>query len=566
MVSIPTTRQSAAGRSNITSTGAFRVVVGGGAGSSGDLDVGLNGGIGILNVSGTLEVGNQLTLNTNANAASTVTFSGSANVTADSGFLDRNLVIDGSNVSASFTNDLALGQAGIHTWRIPATGASTVLVGGNADLGGTLRLQFPNGAPAIGATWNLIDSATVDAGETPRSGFDNIDATPVIGLTPGATFVVRTVAGGGSTNGMYTQLALEQHPVLVVDRSTGTASIRNFNSSVATVAFDTYTIGSALGSLNPAGWASIAPAGGWVEANPSSTSLSELIPTPGGFATVPASGSIALGTPISLPAPSVFGEENEDITFRFGKPTESTFIEGRVIYTGVPNNTLTLNVNPATGEAQIVNGTDFAVSIESYVISSPNGSLNFANGPAADTWNSLQDQGASGGNWYEANPSSTRISELLVEGGMVLGPDDTVNLGSPFNDTLGAEDLVFQFALVGNSAGDYNDNGLIDAADYVMWRNAFSSGSNSLPNDPTPGQVDESDYQYWRSHFGDSVVPGGAGLLTGKVLYAPLVSLGSSSTVDVRAVPEPGTGSLVLICLAVFAYAVAAHRRSVIWE
>ena len=343
-------------------------------------------------------------------------------MTAGSGFFDRNLLIDGSNVNASFTNDFALGQAGIHSWRIPATGASIVRVGGNADLGGTLRLQFPNGAPAIGATWNLIDSDTVDEGETPGSGFANIDATPVIGLTQGATFVVRTVSGGGSTNGMYTQLALEQHPVLIVDRSTGTASIRNFNSSVATVAFDTYTIGSTIGSLNPASWTSIAPANGWVEANPSSTALSELIATPGGSASVAASSSISLGTPISLPAPSVFGEENEDITFRFAKPTDSTFTQGRVIYTGVPNNTLTLNVDPDTGEVQIVNGTNFTVSIESYVVSSANGSLNFANGPAGDTWNSLQDQGASGGNWYEANPSSTRISELLVEGGMVLAP------------------------------------------------------------------------------------------------------------------------------------------------
>ena len=71
--------------------------------------------------------------------------------------------------------------------------------------------------------------------------------------------------------------------------------------------------------------------------------------------------------------------------------------------------------------------------------------LNFTNG----TWNSLQDQGASGGLWFEANAKSTQIAELLVSGGMVLPPNSTVSLGSPFNDTLGAVegDLEFQFAL-----------------------------------------------------------------------------------------------------------------------
>ena len=486
------------GTLNINSSGAFRVVVdpGGGAGSTGVMDVGLDGGIGMLNVSGILEVENRLATATNGNAGNTITLSGSANVTADNAFLDRNLVIDGSNVSASFTSDLILGQSGTHTWKIPATGASTLLAGGNADLGGTLKLQFPDGAPAVGSTWNLVDSATVDDGEAVPSGFNNINQSAVFGLAQGSTFVVNPVADGGSTNGVYSQLLLEQHPVLVVDRGTGATMIKNYSSTNATVDFDTYVIGSAAGSLNPAGWSSISPTNNWVEANPSVNALSELIPNPGESDSIAASSFVPLGMAVALPAPTAFGQENEDITFRFAKPGDSTFTQGRVIYTGVPNNTLTLNVDPSTGEAQIVNGTNFAVSIENYIISSENGMLNFTNG----TWNSLQDQGTSGGLWFEANAKSTQIAELLVSGGLELAPNSTLYLGSPFNDSLGAVegDLTFQFALVGDATGDFNENGRIDAADYTVWRDLLTFGG-TLPNDTNGnGIADSGDFDYWR--------------------------------------------------------------------
>ena len=79
--------------------------------------------------------------------------------------------------------------------------------------------------------------------------------------------------------------------------------------------------------------------------------------------------------------------------------------------------------------------------------------------------------------------------------------------------------------------GDYNGNGVVDAADYTVWRDAMTAGSGFLQNDNTPGVVDESDFQYWRAHFGDSELFGsGAG--TG-------------------AVPEPS--SLVLLLFGVIA-------------
>jgi hypothetical protein len=71
--------------------------------------------------------------------------------------------------------------------------------------------------------------------------------------------------------------------------------------------------------------------------------------------------------------------------------------------------------------------------------------------------------------------------------------------------------------------GDYNDNGTVDAADYVLWRDG-----GLLANDATPG-VQPEDYDQWRTNFGD--MSAGSGL-------------GSGS-----AVPEPASAVLVLFGL-----------------
>ena len=48
--------------------------------------------------------------------------------------------------------------------------------------------------------------------------------------------------------------------------------------------------------------------------------------------------------------------------------------------------------------------------------------------------------------------------------------------------------------------GDYNNNGTVDAADYVLWRKG-----GPLQNEvDTPGVVNAADYTAWRARFGNS--------------------------------------------------------------
>jgi hypothetical protein len=71
--------------------------------------------------------------------------------------------------------------------------------------------------------------------------------------------------------------------------------------------------------------------------------------------------------------------------------------------------------------------------------------------------------------------------------------------------------------------GDYNNNGVVDAADYVLWRKG-----GTLQNDPTAG-VQPSDFDVWRAHFGQ---PPGAG-----------------SSLMVGAIPEPGAALLIALAI-----------------
>jgi hypothetical protein len=70
--------------------------------------------------------------------------------------------------------------------------------------------------------------------------------------------------------------------------------------------------------------------------------------------------------------------------------------------------------------------------------------------------------------------------------------------------------------------GDYNVDGVVDAADYSVWRNHLGSDT-SLPNDDTAG-VGDDDYVRWKTHFGETP-DAGAGSLSALRVPEPATSL-----------------------------------------
>lgn len=74
-----------------------------------------------------------------------------------------------------------------------------------------------------------------------------------------------------------------------------------------------------------------------------------------------------------------------------------------------------------------------------------------------------------------------------------------------FSDVENYLDAKYFTAAPAGVPGDYNDDGTVDAADYVLWRDKSGQSftlANENPGAATPGLVDAEDYNYWRSRFG----------------------------------------------------------------
>ena len=99
---------------------------------------------------------------------------------------------------------------------------------------------------------------------------------------------------------------------------------------------------------------------------------------------------------------------------------------------------------------------------------------------------------------------------------------------------LNSADVTLELAFA--LTGDYNGNGVVDAADYVVWRRSFGqTGPGMAADGDGDTQIDDDDYDVWRAHFGQ---------------IAP--SAGSGTAIDHRVVPEPAAWMLALLAMNCF--------------
>ncbi|HVT29189.1 MAG TPA: hypothetical protein VHE81_14330 [Lacipirellulaceae bacterium] len=108
---------------------------------------------------------------------------------------------------------------------------------------------------------------------------------------------------------------------------------------------------------------------------------------------------------------------------------------------------------------------------------------------------------------------TTETLTIPIDSLFLFQPDSSTTINLTLTGTLVAK-ASFRTPL----PGDYNNNGAVDAGDYVMWRKKIGNGT-SLPNDDTVG-VGQDDYARWRTHFGEKLTAGGSGgnLLAGSTV------------------------------------------------
>lgn len=99
--------------------------------------------------------------------------------------------------------------------------------------------------------------------------------------------------------------------------------------------------------------------------------------------------------------------------------------------------------------------------------------------------------------------------------------------GHALNLVYGANQVTLEVG----EAGDFNGDGTVNAADYVVWRKGLGT------------TYTQNDYNAWRAHFGQTAGSGAAAASPSQI-----------------AVPEPSSAFLLLV--AVVTLGVSVHGRS----
>jgi hypothetical protein len=469
-----------------------------------------------------------------ANAANTIVVGGAAPGTAtvnvpSASFNGTTRVFP--NAAFTSTGSVTWGNTSVYQPQINGTSAPSLNIGQNAKIAGTLTPTFTGAAPTVGSTWSLLQADDIQG---------TFFITSALALPANQRLMARVVPIAGQRE----RLDLELSEVLVMTVNRDTGVVRITQPGATSINLDAYTVASSQARMAPAAWTSLADqgalGGSWQETATSTSSVSETRPSGNGVAT--GGANVSLGS-IYNPLAGTFAATETDVSFQYSD-RDGRIIDGVVNYTGTKLNNLLLQVDPTTGKAQLRNTSNTTVNIDGYVVSST-ASL------TPGTWNSLDDQNAAGGDWLEfLNPTAAQIGEFKTQGSTTLAPSASFDLGTLFNPAS-ARNLTFEFLQSGQAVAtvgavvyealadaDFDNDNDVDGNDFLRWQRGLGTnvGATNAQGDANgDGAVNAADLAAWKARFG-----------------------GTSSVAAVAAVPEPASGLLAAVGLAL----IPAVRRT----
>lgn len=492
------------GTAEVRSGGSLDVRVTPAAMWDGSVTVNGAGNLANLNVlpGGTLTT--QGLLQSAANSANTITIGGTTTGTATVNVPAA--VFQGTTrvfPNAAFTSTGSVNfSTGPYTPEINGANAASLNIGQNAILGGTLNANFSGPLPSVGDRWELLEADSI------VNSFFSVTSN----LSFPANQRLMTNVFSAGNNRYRLDLELSEVLILNVNRDTGEVAI-DHSQGTSGINLDSYSITSSQGRLVAGNLSSVsnqgALGGNWDVATINSGSISELRPT--GDGTAAATTSVSLGS-VYDPLAGDFASVDNDLAFEYSD-SDGRLIDGIVNYSGTTVNNLLLQIDPDSGKTQIRNTSGTTVDVIGYVISS-------AASLAPGTWDSLEDQGAAGGDWLEfLNPSSAQVGEVKVADSTTIAPGTTFDLGTVFNVNA-TQDLTFEFLLLGDEVAtfgaviyepigdaDFDGDGDVDGTDFLIWQRGFglSGQADNMNGDANAdGVVDSADLAIWQSQNGQA--------------------------------------------------------------
>jgi hypothetical protein len=135
--------------------------------------------------------------------------------------------------------------------------------------------------------------------------------------------------------------------------------------------------------------------------------------------------------------------------------------------------------------------------------------------------------------WFNFDPISIPTQGALASTPVTLDISKDVVWSGPVLDPIPIPQhldiLVSEFPTIPDVAGDYNGDGIVNAADYTVWCDSLGSTTNLTADSNGNGVVDAGDYDVWKANFGNH---SGAGAIV------------------TAAVPEPSTVVLMILAAA----------------